>query len=358
MQRNYRHTKDVLKHSAVYKKRKKAKIVKLIIIAILFLCILIGLVFIVRLSVFSISEIQIKGLQSANTQEVIDQVESDVGGSYALVLPRKNIFFYPKEKIKQNLLNKFHTFADVQIKTVDTNKLELSIIEKNAVAVSCQNEESIISGSFSNCYFIDAIARAFQPVTGEPDQSLNRYVDANVNTGSSTLSGEVMEEIQKVKVNLAERNLIAGFVKIVDVRTAEFQILNNGKIIISLPVGDDFVSILNTALNTKALANGVLFDYVDARFGNKVFFKLHDGSSKSGELSLSIGTSSSSSSGTSSRDNSSASSSKKVLPEKNSTSSVTSAPKTLNANLVSKSKTTTGKKATTSREQVKKKITQ
>ncbi len=342
MQRNYRHTKDVLKHSAVYKKRKKAKIVKLIILAILLLCVLIGLVFIVRLSVFSISEIQIKGLQSANTQDVISEVESQVGGSYALVLPRKNIFFYPKEKIKQDLLNKFHTFADVQIKTVDTNKLEVTVIEKNAVAVSCQDEQTIIAGTFSNCFFIDAVAHVFQPVIGEPDQSLDRYVDANLNTGSSTLSGEVMEEVQKVKANLAEKNLITGFVKIVDIRTAEFHILNNGKIIISLPVEDDFVSILDTALNTKALADGVLFDYVDARFGNKVFFKLQDGSSgRSGEIGVSASSTASSTTRVSV-----ASSTLHASPKTNLASSSSSSP-----SLVSHKKTT---KATTGGAQSKK----
>jgi hypothetical protein len=277
MQRNYRHTKDVLRHSAVYKKRKKAKFVKLIILAILLLCAFIGLILLVRISTFTISEIQIKGLQSANTQDVINEVEMEVAGNYALVFPRKNIFFYPKDKIREELLNKFKTFADAEIKIVDTNKLEVAIVEKNANAVSCQSEDSIIEGTFSNCFFIDASAHAFQAVVGEPDQSLTRYVDIGVNTASSTLSADMIVEINKVKANLSDKNLVTGFIKVIDSKTVEFHILNNGKIIISLPVGEDFLSILGAALGTKMLAGNVIFDYVDARFGNKVFFKLHDG---------------------------------------------------------------------------------
>ena len=94
MQRNYRHTKDVLRHSAVYKKRRKLQIVKTVFFGVLLLIILIGVVLILRMSTFTISEIQVKGLQSANTQDVIDEVESKLGGNYALILPRKNIFFY------------------------------------------------------------------------------------------------------------------------------------------------------------------------------------------------------------------------------------------------------------------------
>ncbi|MEI6553754.1 MAG: hypothetical protein WCO09_04235, partial [bacterium] len=82
------------------------------------------------MSTFTISEIQVKGLQSASTQDVINEVESQVSGSYAFILPRKNIFFYPKDRIREDLLNKFKTFGNVEIKTVDTNKLEISIVEK------------------------------------------------------------------------------------------------------------------------------------------------------------------------------------------------------------------------------------
>lgn len=333
MQRNYRHTKDVLRHSAVYKKRKKAKFVKIIILAILFICFLIGLIFIVRMPTFTISEIEIKGLQSANTQDVINEVESEVGGNYALVFPRKNIFFYPKGKIKKELLNKFSTFADVEIRTVDTNKLEVAIVEKNATAIACQNESSIIEGTFSNCFFIDANARAFQTVVGEPDQSLTRYVDVGVNAASSTLTVGMIGEIEKVKVNLNDKNLVTGFIKVVDSKTIEFHILNNGKIIISLPVGEDFLSILNTALGTKMLAGSVVFDYVDARFGNKVFFKLHDGKE---QLDL-IGVS-----GTSSL----SSTSKKTLTIQKTNTAVSSS--TLNVGTTTKPKSLTVNKSTSS----------
>lgn len=280
MQRNYRHTKDVLRHSAVYKKRKKAKVFKMTIFGILFLCVLVGLVFIARLSAFTISEIQVKGLQSANTQDVINAVELEASGSYALVLPKKNILFYPKDKIKNGLLNKFSTFADVEIKRVDTNKLEIAIVEKNANAVVCKTEEAITSGSFADCFFVDFNAKSFQAVVGEPDKSLNRFIDVNVNTASSTLSSEAMKQIKQVKDDLFNRNLVTQYVKVIDAKNLEFKIQDNGKIMISLPVGEDFLSVLGTALTTKMLSSGVKFEYVDARFGNKVFFKLENGENR------------------------------------------------------------------------------
>ena len=302
MQRNFRHTKDVLKYSAVYKKRRKAKIVKRVFFGVLFLFILMGLVFVVRLSTFTISEIQVKGLQSVDTQDVINEINSSVGGSYALVLPKKNIFFYPKSKIRDSLLKKFNTFADVQIKTIDTNKLEVTIIEKNAVAVGCKAEQAIIDKTFLDCYFIDANARAFQVVTGEPDQSLDKYVDFNVNTASSTLSSTIMEQLQKVKVDLAGKNLITQFIKVVDSKSVEFQIVDNGKIKVAIPVSDDFISILDTALGTNLLSNSAKFEYIDARFGNKVFFKAVDlkGAKDLAKNSTSTRASSSSSSSSSS----------------------------------------------------------
>jgi hypothetical protein len=277
MQRNFRHTKDVLRYSAVYKKRRKVKIVKMVVFGILFICILVGLILLVRLPTFTISEIQVKGLQSAGTQEVINEIDSKIGGSYALVLPKKNIFFYPKDKIKSDLLNKFGTFADVSIRTIDTNKLEVTIVEKNATAVSCKTEQVITDKTFVDCFFIDHNAKAFQSVIGEPDQSLSRYVDFNVNTTSTILSLTTIEQVKKVKDNLSSKNLITEFIKVVDSKSVEFKIINNGKIKISIPVSDDFLSVLDTALGTKLLAGAAKFEYIDARFGNKVFFKAEDG---------------------------------------------------------------------------------
>ena len=318
MQKNYRHSKDVLKYSAVYKRRRKIRIVKLSVFGFLFLCILIGAILILRTSFFSISEIQVKGLQSAGTQEIIDKVNADIGGNYALVIPKRNIFFYPKSKIKNDLLAKYSTFADVQIGTVDVNKLEISITEKSATIVGCQNELAILDKSYANCFFLDSSARAFQPVNGEPDQSLLRVVDFYVNTGSSTLNSKTINQIQSVKSDLSSKNLETQYVKIVDAKSVEFQIVGNGKIMVSTPVNDDLISILNTALNTKPLADNAKFEYVDVRFGNKVFFKLQNGKASS-PLSLISSTSSLSSN--------SASTTGGTMTI--STSNATSSPKTL-----------------------------
>jgi cell division septal protein FtsQ len=273
MQRNFRHTKDVLRYSAVYKKRRKVKTVKMVVFGILFICILGGVISIVRLPTFTISEIQVKGLQSASTQDVINEIDTKIGGNYALVLPKKNIFFYPKDKIKSDLLNKFSTFADVSIRTIDTNKLEITVVEKNAIAVSCKTEGAIIDKSFIDCFFIDHNAKAFQSIVGEPDQSLPRYVDLNVNTTSTMLSLNAMDQVKKVSDYLSGKNLVTEFIKIADLKGVEFKIINNGKIKISIPFNDDFMSVLDTALNTKLLAGNAKFEYIDARFGNKVFFK-------------------------------------------------------------------------------------
>lgn len=298
MQNHYRHTKDVLKHSAVYKKRKKVRKIKMALFGLLFVVVFVALIFAVRMSIFTISEIQVKGLQSASTQSVIDEINSEINGNYALVLPKKNILFYPKSTIKENLLNKFGTFADVEINTIDTNKLEISITEKNAAAIGCQSEQSILDNTYANCFFVDSNYKGFQPVVGEPDKSLVRFVYQNASVGQSssggastssvpstssvapaspTLSSDVIIEVQKLKTDLEKRNLIIHYIKIVDAKNFEFQIIGNGKIFVSLPFDDNLLSILNTALSTKQLSGGVIFEYIDVRFGNKVFYKLGNG---------------------------------------------------------------------------------
>ena len=273
-QKNYRHTKDVLKYSAVYKKRRRAQSIKLGFFAFLLLCILIGLVFILRMQMFNISDVQVGGLQSFSTQDVVNEVNSQIDGSYAFILPRKNIFFYPKGQIEKDLLNKFSTFASVDIKIVDTNKIEISVTEKNAVAVDCPNEQVILDKTYTGCLFMDSNARTFQNVVGEPDQSLIRFIDSNLGSASSSISSSTINQVGRILSDLNSRNLIIQYVKVPDVKSIEFQVLNNGKIILATPVNDDLIGILDTALKTKPLSDNVAFEYIDVRFGNKVFFKL------------------------------------------------------------------------------------
>ena len=109
---------------------------------------------------------------------------------------------------------------------------------------------------------------------GEPDQSLTRFIDYNTNSTSTTFSSTTLDQLEKIRQNLVSKNLITQYVLISDSKDVEFKIVNNGKIKISLPVGENFLSVLNTALGTKQLSGNVLFEYIDARFGNKVFLKL------------------------------------------------------------------------------------
>lgn len=274
MQNNYRHTRDVLKYSVVHRKRRRARMIKMSIYIFVLLCILIGLTFLVRMPLFAISEIQVKGLQSVSTQDVINEVDGDISGNYAFIFPKKNILFYPKSHIKDDLMKKFETFGDVQINTVDTNKLEVSVTEKKAIGISCQSDQSVTDKTFTNCFFVDSNGRTFQPVFGEPDQSLIRFVDANVNTASSTLASSTISETSKVYTDLNSKGFTVQYIGIIGSKDAEFKIVDNGKIIVSLPADDNLISILDTAINTKPLSSTTPFQYIDVRFGNKVFFKL------------------------------------------------------------------------------------
>lgn len=326
---NYRHSRDVLRHSAVYKKRRKAKVVKTYIISFVFIVLLVAFILLFRLPFLSISEIQVKGLQSASTQAVINEINSSIHGNYALIIPKKNIFFYPKDEIKTELLNKFSTFKNVEVETVDANKLEISVTERNAGLIICKNSQSIEDRTFTDCFFADSNSVAFQSVSGEPDKSLIRFVDESVKFGSSTLSNSTIEKMYVVLSKLSVAGFGVDYIKSIDKSSLEIYIIDNGKLILPVPIDDKVMSILDTTLKTRPLSTKEKFEYVDMRFGNKIFFKsgevngnLKENASSSKIIQNSKGPSASTSTSTISRMS-------KTIKDKNTVEKKTSTRKTL-----------------------------
>lgn len=271
---NYRHSKDVLRHSAVYKKRRKVRVIKTYIIIFVIIVALVAFLLLFRMPFLSISEIQVKGLQSASTQAVIDEANLKIHGNYALVIPKKNIFFYPKDEIKNELLNKFSTFKDVEVETVDANKLEISIIERNAGLIVCKNSQSIKDKTFIDCFFADSNSIAFQNVSGEPDKSLIRFVSESVQFGSSTISNSTIEKMYVVLDKLNAVGLSIDYITLVDRNSLEINTVENGRLILPIPIDEKVMSILNTTIKAKPVATKEKFEYIDMRFGSKIFFKL------------------------------------------------------------------------------------
>ena len=79
----------------------------------------ISTVYLYRLPVLNISEVEITGNKIIETEIIKEVVEQQITENYLYFFPKTNIFFYPKSVIKNELQNKFKRLKDINFSVKD-----------------------------------------------------------------------------------------------------------------------------------------------------------------------------------------------------------------------------------------------
>jgi hypothetical protein len=220
-------------------------------------------------------------------KEVSDKVAASMNGNYFLFVPEKNIFFYPAAKIKQALLRGYPRLAEVAVSPESLTSLLVTATERKPEYQWCTDDDT--------CYFMDQSGFVFDKA---PTYSGNVYFEFRGEASSSPLGRTVLpadavENIISFKKELDRLLSVYGDtmtgkitrVTVLDGGDYEFRIVRNDaaktawKIIFSRgQMAQALLDNIETAFN--AIANGkhpgkTLSDleYMDLRFGRKVFYK-------------------------------------------------------------------------------------
>jgi cell division septal protein FtsQ len=96
-----------------------------------------GLVWLAHASFVTIRTISVRGLQTLSSTTVIAFADARLGGSYAFVLPKRNIFLYPKAEIRNALLTQFPILKNVDVHAQNFQALEIAVVERQPRALWC-----------------------------------------------------------------------------------------------------------------------------------------------------------------------------------------------------------------------------
>src|SRR3989344_5365605 len=90
------------------KRRRRRIFLNKIIISFLTLFALVGLlVYLSRIDKLNINSIEVEGNQIVDTEEIKVVVQKEIAGRYLWLFPKTNIFFYPKNVIRDALQENF-----------------------------------------------------------------------------------------------------------------------------------------------------------------------------------------------------------------------------------------------------------
>lgn len=250
-----------------------------IIFSIFTVFMLTGTIFFLRINSIQIREINIEGTNIIDKKEVKDIVDSSLSGKYLWLIPKSNTFLYSTKDLHKELLAKFPGILSLDVNKDNFKKINIKIVERKPQDLWCRygNEESV-----PECYFVDSAGMIF---ASAPFFSGNVYF---------IFKGELgKEDPLGVQIFTTENFLLfKSFVKQIEnklklsVVSAELKggedfdlILSSGlKIMLNKNISyDDMYNNMDALFKSKEFSASSSklnsLEYVDMRFGNKVYFK-------------------------------------------------------------------------------------
>lgn len=265
------------------KKRHRVFLSKILLFLFVFVIIFISLVYLSRISALNINAIEITGNKAVDTEMIKVSVEKEITGNYLWFFPKTNILFYPQNSIKNKLLNEFKRLQDIKFSIKDRKILEVSVSERIASYTWCGDTFPENENSNQKCHFMDEDGYVFDEAPYFSGEVYFRFY------GSISTETYFSKENFKQLINFKDSLIAMGF------KPVSMYILDNGNVKVFLSnldktqirpylafkVSSDFKNItenLEAALSTEPLKSNLKdkyssLEYIDLRFGNKVYYK-------------------------------------------------------------------------------------
>lgn len=284
-------------------KKKKRKIFKnkMLLVSGLFVILFVGLCFISRIERISINTVTVSGNKIIDTELIKNIAEEKLEGNYLWVIPKRNLLLYPKHAILKELSDQYKRLTDIEIKVDGTQTLEINVKERVGLYTWCGENlpEEGVPLEDVKCYFMDRAGYIFdQAPFFSGDVYLKFFgpigdiqeIDFESNSILENPAGHYFIPSLFARIVLFEDSLsdmglrpMALFVS--NSNEMEFYLESTGSIH-SMPKiifnqNADFIKLaenLDAALTTPPLQTDFKtkyksLQYIDLRFGNKVYYK-------------------------------------------------------------------------------------
>ncbi len=262
-----------------YLKRRRNKYLSIFYILVISFFVLFGLlVYLSRLEMFRVFDTYITGAVLVEKYELGEEVNSFLSGNVFFFFPKNNIFIYDKKELISYLENKFPRIESIKARFDGESTLSLEITERSPYALWCNSLDE------EECFFMDKNATVYSKA---PKFSGDAYFKYYGLIEGDPLGQKYFSDIELFNslgqfINYTEKlNLSPFYLKILDNGQYELYLLEGGRILFDSESTLDQVAFnLEAILTSPDLASTTSFknlDYIDLRFGNKLFYKLKSG---------------------------------------------------------------------------------
>lgn len=254
------------------KKKKTVRRVKTYLFVVLFAILIVAIILVLRIQSIQIKTVNISGNAFVTTGEINAKANTVLDSNYLFVIPKRNIFLFPKgelvSKIKEN-----PAIIDVQVNKDLFDTISIEVTEQNKEAIYCTTFER------ADCYFINKEGYLYSK-TGDGvalDQEIIVYLEGEPKKLKDTiLDSELYGNMIAFIKSTSRSGIAISSVYAKSDGVIEFNTTSGARLLVSKydDLERDFSNFMalfeKEVLTIEQLAG---IDYIDLRFGNKVFYK-------------------------------------------------------------------------------------
>ena len=253
------------------KRRRRVRIAVVSVVSVLVvLSCLVGLTY---LPALQIKDVAVSGAQTLPPGTIDAFVRDRLAGEYWYVFPKSNIFLYPRQRIAADLMQEYPVLASADVHAADFHTVAVSVVEREPRALLCSQD--------NRCLFMDENGVAY---TDAPTFSEPVYLSYYGSTTGDTLPKQFLTPLEfqalSALVDAIAQKLPGEKVAAVSVDKAKdvrMRFADDFTLIFALiDQGGDVFERLTLALTSGPMAARKLsdFQYLDLRFGDKLYYKL------------------------------------------------------------------------------------
>lgn len=275
----------ILQSPKIAEKKRKKRIYKALIYFVSIVVLLVVILLFLRLNFLQIDNVSIMGASTINNVEMEKKINESLVGNYIGLIPKTNIFFYPKNAIKEELKNNFKAIQELSIKIKGMNTILVDLKEKDPTSLVCEGFPED-KGENESCYFIDKAGYIYAKAPQFSNGVYTRYytgakVEENI-LGTNFIDQKTFTELENFISIIKKSKLIPTGILIGENGEYEMYIKNIDESIMTVYFDNRFpfdktatnliAFIEDAKLKKKSASTTPIFDSINLRFGNNIFY--------------------------------------------------------------------------------------
>jgi len=145
------------------KRKRKVLTVKALLTLVISILFITVSTWLVRLPQINIDTVEISGNAITTSESLREIVDAELGGTYALLIPRSNIFLHSRRSISLSLTEQFPRINEATVSFVDFHTIAIEVKERIPFGLWCGVTEKLIAKEGSKCFYLDSRGYIFSP---------------------------------------------------------------------------------------------------------------------------------------------------------------------------------------------------